>query len=106
MPTLSEYSGSTMGNLPMGQGLSVTPMQMAAGYTAIANGGILRRPQLIEKVDGEAVQRAAGAPGDRTGGGLAGADDARGGAGAGRDRLGGERSRVHPGGEDRDRAGR
>ena len=26
-----DYSGSTMGNLPIGQGLSVTPMQMAAG---------------------------------------------------------------------------
>ena len=40
---LDEYSGSTMGNLPIGQGLSVTPMQMVAGYTAIANGGILKR---------------------------------------------------------------
>ena len=52
-----------MGNLPIGQGLSVTPMQMVAGYTAIANGGILRRPQLIEKVDGEPVARAARAGG-------------------------------------------
>ncbi|HWW67682.1 MAG TPA: penicillin-binding transpeptidase domain-containing protein, partial [Solirubrobacterales bacterium] len=56
VPSLSEYSGSTMGNLPIGQGLSVTPMQMAAGYTAIADGGILRRPQLIEKIDGEPVK--------------------------------------------------
>ena len=39
---LDDYSGSTMGNLPIGQGISVTPMQMAAGYAAIANGGILR----------------------------------------------------------------
>ena len=30
VPTPSEFSGSTMGNLPIGQGLSVTPMQMAA----------------------------------------------------------------------------
>jgi cell division protein FtsI/penicillin-binding protein 2 len=36
-----------MGNLPIGQGLSVTPMQMAAGYAAIANGGVLRAPQLF-----------------------------------------------------------
>jgi cell division protein FtsI (penicillin-binding protein 3) len=60
VPKLGEYSGSTMGNLPMGQGLSVTPMQMMAGYAAIADGGILRRPQLIEKVGGEAVQEPQG----------------------------------------------
>ena len=34
-----EYSGSSMGNLPLGQGLSVTPIQIANGYAAIANGG-------------------------------------------------------------------
>jgi cell division protein FtsI/penicillin-binding protein 2 len=60
VPALDEYSGSTMGNLPMGQGLAVTPMQMMAGYEAIANGGILRRPQLIEKVGEETVQEPKG----------------------------------------------
>jgi cell division protein FtsI/penicillin-binding protein 2 len=60
VPPLNEYSGSTMGNLPMGQGLSVTPMQMVAGYTAIANGGILKRPQLIEKINGEKVGEPEG----------------------------------------------
>ena len=57
---LDQYSGSTMGNLPIGQGLSVTPMQMVAGYTAIANGGFLRPPQLIEKVDDEKVEEPKG----------------------------------------------
>jgi cell division protein FtsI (penicillin-binding protein 3) len=60
VPELDEYSGSTMGNLPIGQGLAVTPMQMMAGYQAIANGGILRRPQLIEKVGDEAVPEPKG----------------------------------------------
>ncbi len=60
VPKLDEYSGSTMGNLPMGQGLAVTPMQMMAGYAAIADGGILRRPQLIEKVGDEKVQEPKG----------------------------------------------
>ncbi len=46
---LDEYSGSSIGNMPIGQGLSVTPMQMVAGYTAIANGGVLRPPQLIKR---------------------------------------------------------
>jgi cell division protein FtsI (penicillin-binding protein 3) len=48
-----DYSGSTMGNLPLGQGLSVTPIQMATAYAAIANGGVLRRPQLILEQGGE-----------------------------------------------------
>jgi cell division protein FtsI/penicillin-binding protein 2 len=55
VPALDDYSGSTMGNLPIGQGLSVTPLQMAAGYSAIANGGILNTPRLIEQVGGEKV---------------------------------------------------
>jgi cell division protein FtsI/penicillin-binding protein 2 len=57
---LDEYSGSTMGNLPIGQGLSVTPMQMVAGYSAIANGGMLKRPQLIEKIGSEPVEEPKG----------------------------------------------
>jgi cell division protein FtsI/penicillin-binding protein 2 len=56
VPELDEYSGSTMGNLPLGQGLSVTPMQMVAGYAAIANGGRLRTPQLIREVGDEPVE--------------------------------------------------
>jgi cell division protein FtsI/penicillin-binding protein 2 len=47
-----EYSGSTAANMAMGQGLAVTPMQMAAAYAAIANGGILRPPHIVDSVDG------------------------------------------------------
>jgi cell division protein FtsI/penicillin-binding protein 2 len=60
LPSLSDYSGSTMGNLPIGQGLSVTPIQMAAAYSAIANGGILRRPQLVSEVNGHPVEEPSG----------------------------------------------
>jgi cell division protein FtsI (penicillin-binding protein 3) len=60
VPKLDEYSGSTMGNLPIGQGLGVTPMQMIAGYAAIANGGMLRPPQLVEKIGDEAVDEPHG----------------------------------------------
>lgn len=42
-----DYSGSTMGNLPIGQGLAVTPVQMATAYAAIANGGMLRPPNIV-----------------------------------------------------------
>jgi cell division protein FtsI (penicillin-binding protein 3) len=60
VPSYQDYSGSSIGNLPMGQGLSVTPVQMVAAYAAIANGGILRRPQLLERVDGEPVKEPRG----------------------------------------------
>ena len=40
----SQYSGTSMYNLPFGQGESVTPIQMATAYSAIANGGTLRAP--------------------------------------------------------------
>jgi cell division protein FtsI/penicillin-binding protein 2 len=48
-----EYSGSSMGNLPIGQGTLVTPMQMAAGYAAIANGGRIPVPHVVRSIDGE-----------------------------------------------------
>src|SRR5436853_63721 len=57
---LDEYSGSTLGNEAMGQGLSVTPIQMVAGYTAIANGGMLRSPQLVKQIGDEPVHEPKG----------------------------------------------
>jgi cell division protein FtsI/penicillin-binding protein 2 len=49
-----------MGNLPIGQGISVTPMQMAAEYAAIANGGILRQPRVVQSVGGVSTPNAPG----------------------------------------------
>jgi cell division protein FtsI (penicillin-binding protein 3) len=57
---LSRYSGSSMGNLPIGQGQLVTPLQMASAYSAIANGGVLRPPHLIRSVDGHTRRLPAG----------------------------------------------
>jgi cell division protein FtsI (penicillin-binding protein 3) len=44
---VEDYSGSSIGNMPIGQGLSVTPIQMASAFTAIANGGIQRTPYIV-----------------------------------------------------------
>jgi len=57
---LSHYSGSSMGNLPIGQGELVTPMQMASAYSAIANGGILRPPHIVRSIDGKLQPLPAG----------------------------------------------
>ncbi len=46
------YSGSSMGNLPIGQGEAVTPMQMVQAYAAIANGGMLRSPRIVKSIGG------------------------------------------------------
>ncbi|HRV59599.1 MAG TPA: penicillin-binding protein 2, partial [Solirubrobacterales bacterium] len=56
----SDWSGSTIGNVPIGQGLAVTPIQMVQAYGALANGGILRTPRLIEKVDEQPVPEPKG----------------------------------------------
>jgi cell division protein FtsI (penicillin-binding protein 3) len=55
-----QYSGSSMGNLPMGQGESVTPIQMATAYSAIANGGILRPPHIVQSIGGKRQPVPAG----------------------------------------------
>jgi len=47
-----KWSGSTIGNVPIGQGIAVTPVQMAAAYAAIANRGVWSRPHLVDHVSG------------------------------------------------------
>jgi cell division protein FtsI (penicillin-binding protein 3) len=55
-----EWSGSTIGTVPIGHGIAVTPIQMARAYAAIANGGVLVTPHLIQAVDGSVVERKRG----------------------------------------------
>ena len=43
----SEWSGSSIGTIPIGQGVAVTPLQMAAAYQTIANDGIWVEPKLL-----------------------------------------------------------
>jgi cell division protein FtsI/penicillin-binding protein 2 len=42
-----DYYGSSLGNMPIGQGLAVTSLQMAAGYSALAGGGVAVRPRVL-----------------------------------------------------------
>jgi cell division protein FtsI (penicillin-binding protein 3) len=49
----SYWSGSTIGNVPIGQGVSVTAIQLASVYAAIANGGVWIQPHLVGHVLGQ-----------------------------------------------------
>jgi cell division protein FtsI (penicillin-binding protein 3) len=47
-----QWSGSTIGNVPIGQGIAVTPIQMATAYGAIANQGLWVQPHLVDHFAG------------------------------------------------------
>ncbi|HEX3268053.1 MAG TPA: penicillin-binding protein 2 [Gaiellaceae bacterium] len=45
-----DWSGSSIGNIPIGQGIAVTAIQMAAAYAAIANRGVWVEPHLVDHI--------------------------------------------------------
>ncbi len=47
VPAREAWSGSTFGNLPIGQGLSMTVLQMAGMFQAVANDGVRIPPRII-----------------------------------------------------------
>src|SRR5262245_32112034 len=53
VPTLDKWSGSTIGTLPIGHGIAITPVQMAAAYGAVANEGVWEQPHLVDRVGNE-----------------------------------------------------
>jgi cell division protein FtsI/penicillin-binding protein 2 len=56
---LEQWSGSTIGNVPIGQGIAVTPIQMASVYGAVANDGVWVQPHLVSRVGGRAPFKPA-----------------------------------------------
>ncbi|OHU94635.1 peptidoglycan D,D-transpeptidase FtsI family protein [Mycobacterium talmoniae] len=48
VPPIDQWSGSTFSNLPIGQGLSMTLLQMAGMYQAIANDGVRIPPRIMK----------------------------------------------------------
>jgi cell division protein FtsI (penicillin-binding protein 3) len=52
-----KWSGTSIGTVPIGQGLAVTALQMLDAYNTVANGGVLVTPKLVKAtVDGEGTQ--------------------------------------------------
>ncbi|HEV8460450.1 MAG TPA: penicillin-binding protein 2 [Gaiellaceae bacterium] len=50
-----QWSGTTIGNVPIGQGIAVTPIQIAAAYGAIANNGVWVEPHLVQRIGGRTL---------------------------------------------------
>ncbi|MGK2880996.1 MAG: peptidoglycan D,D-transpeptidase FtsI family protein [Mycobacterium sp.] len=50
VPPIDQWSGSSFSNLPIGQGLSMTLLQMTSMYQTIANDGIRIPPRIIDAV--------------------------------------------------------
>ena len=47
---VNRWSGTSILSIAMGQECAVTPMQLVGGFAAIANGGTLLRPRLVQKI--------------------------------------------------------
>jgi cell division protein FtsI (penicillin-binding protein 3) len=55
----AKYSGTSMGTIPIGQGIAVTAVQMLAAYNTIANGGVYVAPKLVKAtIDGDGERHA------------------------------------------------
>jgi cell division protein FtsI (penicillin-binding protein 3) len=60
VPDREDWYATTFGNLPIGQGLSMTVLQMTGMYQAIANDGLRVEPRIIRSMVGPDGQRKPG----------------------------------------------
>jgi cell division protein FtsI (penicillin-binding protein 3) len=44
---LKDWSGSSIGNIPIGQGVAVTPLQMVSTFATVANDGVWVEPRML-----------------------------------------------------------
>jgi cell division protein FtsI (penicillin-binding protein 3) len=63
LPDVDEWSGTSIGTIPIGQGVAVTALQMLSAYNTIANGGTYVAPTLLKAtVDSAGKTHPAPAP--------------------------------------------
>lgn len=60
LPPVAKWNEATRINIPIGQGLTATNVQLARAYAAIANGGWLVTPHVTSRVGGHSVAPARG----------------------------------------------
>ncbi|MGH9682030.1 MAG: penicillin-binding transpeptidase domain-containing protein [Candidatus Acidiferrales bacterium] len=51
--SLDRWTPSSIGSIAIGQELSVTPIQLISAISALANGGTLHRPRVVQEIHGE-----------------------------------------------------
>lgn len=59
LPSPKNWSRSSIINLPIGQGVAVTPIQLVTALNAIANDGLMMKPRIVDHVedqDGVVIQ--------------------------------------------------
>ncbi|MDQ3865002.1 MAG: penicillin-binding protein 2, partial [Actinomycetota bacterium] len=49
VPAYKDWSGISIGNIPFGQGFTVTPLQLVSGYATLVNGGRRVTPHVSEQ---------------------------------------------------------
>jgi cell division protein FtsI (penicillin-binding protein 3)/stage V sporulation protein D (sporulation-specific penicillin-binding protein) len=58
VPPYSKWSGVTIGNIPFGQGIAATPIQLGAFYAMLADGGVWRQPHVVSRINDKPVDVA------------------------------------------------
>lgn len=57
-----DWTGPTIATIPIGQGIAVTPLQMAVAYSTLANGGVWTEPKLVAATMGSGGRAEASPP--------------------------------------------
>ena len=60
-PAVSPWAAIDLANRSFGQGVAVTPLQLASSYSAMVNGGFRVTPHVVESVAGQDIPRTPGA---------------------------------------------
>ena len=51
VPRVAEWSATSLPTISFGHGIATTPIAMARAYAAIANGGLLLRPRILDAIE-------------------------------------------------------
>ncbi|MFN2587408.1 MAG: peptidoglycan D,D-transpeptidase FtsI family protein [Actinomycetota bacterium] len=63
---MDDWTAPTIATIPIGQGIAVTPLQMASAYATLANGGVWVEPKLLaSSMDGDGRIRRSPSPATR-----------------------------------------